>query len=215
MEVDDGIKTIIDYMYRKTPPWKLIIGSGVDEAITHRFSRYTSTAGSFPGVHWQGERRTKVIVKYYGQVGIDTYSESHGRRLGFDPSNWAPTIWELVPYSFLIDYFVNVDDIVSAATLSRSGLRWTSKTVVKEITEFLRPTAVVANTSSSVDYRAYHGCQPGVTYRLKTVDRNPYVGSLVPSLQLSLPTLPKQLMNITALLNNSRTVSNYLSKLFK
>jgi cell division protein FtsL len=40
----------------------------------------------------------------------------------------VPTLWELTPYSFLADYFVNLGDILSAAVQSTVGVVWTNHT---------------------------------------------------------------------------------------
>jgi len=42
------------------------------------------------------------------QYGADT------SRLGLDWSNVLPAVWEAIPYSFLVDYFTNAGDVISA-----------------------------------------------------------------------------------------------------
>lgn len=49
--------------------------------------------------------------------------------LGFDHANWIPAIWEAVPWSWLIDYFTNVQEILQACATNTSGVKWISKTV--------------------------------------------------------------------------------------
>lgn len=49
--------------------------------------------------------------------------------LGFTPQDWLPAAWEVVPWSWLLDYFTNVGDIISAAATSVHGVTWINKTV--------------------------------------------------------------------------------------
>jgi hypothetical protein len=44
-------------------------------------------------------------------------------RLGISPRDWIPTAWNLLPLSFVADYFVNIGDCLSAAGVSKSGLK--------------------------------------------------------------------------------------------
>ena len=44
--------------------------------------------------------------------------------LGFDPANIVPTVWELVPWSFLIDYFTNVGEVLNAWSFPDWRIRW-------------------------------------------------------------------------------------------
>jgi hypothetical protein len=44
-------------------------------------------------------------------------------RLGISPRDWIPTAWNLLPLSFVADYFVNIGDCLSAAGVLKSGLK--------------------------------------------------------------------------------------------
>lgn len=48
--------------------------------------------------------------------------------LGFQPRKWIPAIWEVVPWSFLADYFTNIQEILEAAAADVSGVTWCSRT---------------------------------------------------------------------------------------
>lgn len=48
---------------------------------------------------------------------------------GFTLENFVPTVWELLPYSFVLEYFSNIGDIISASCMSTAGISWRSKSV--------------------------------------------------------------------------------------
>jgi hypothetical protein len=43
--------------------------------------------------------------------------------------NFVPTAWELVPYSFLVDYFSNIGEILSSTTVIPSDIAWAAHQV--------------------------------------------------------------------------------------
>jgi hypothetical protein len=45
------------------------------------------------------------------------------QRIGLSPADWIPTCWNLLPMSFVADYFVNIGDCLTAAGTSTSGLK--------------------------------------------------------------------------------------------
>jgi hypothetical protein len=49
---------------------------------------------------------------------------SVARTLGILPERFLPTVWELIPYSFVVDYFVNVGDIVASYAFQRNNIVW-------------------------------------------------------------------------------------------
>lgn len=79
------------------------------------------------------EKSTVATVQYVVGLkrevsGPTTGLENVGRRLGFQIQNFVPTAYELLPWSFLIDYFVNIGDILEAVCTDTSAISWINKT---------------------------------------------------------------------------------------
>ena len=83
---------------------------------------------------WKGQQRTtfSVSVRYKGAVLADTPEPSFAEFTGFGQSNFIPTVWNLIPYSFLVDYFTNIGTVLDSMSLGRVNLAWGVKTVRKE-----------------------------------------------------------------------------------
>lgn len=61
----------------------------------------------------------------------ETSSSAFGRVIAdsrFDLSEVIPTAWELIPWSFLADYFTNIGDVLGTAFVSRSNVAWVCRT---------------------------------------------------------------------------------------
>lgn len=78
------------------------------------------------------ERRASdtVSVRYSGAIkaSVTGTSRVNASSLGLAPRNFVPTIWELIPWSFAIDYFTNVGDVITAYSNGIASLAWGSKT---------------------------------------------------------------------------------------
>jgi len=47
---------------------------------------------------------------------------------GFNPSDFVPALWEVTPWSFVVDYFTNVGDIIEAAVTDTKAVKWIVRT---------------------------------------------------------------------------------------
>jgi hypothetical protein len=211
-DIDAGLTTITDSLVRDWPPRKLVIGFGRDRE-TYRNGTSIMGTNTTPFIQYANSQTTECFIKYYGMVTIGTNSLGSSRRVGFDLSNFVPTLWELTPYSFLADYFLNIQDIISAATLQRSTVLWMSKTVVcSDEMAVTSPIALIGNGNSNLSKGSFVDAQTGVCYRRKVVSRNPYYGSIVPDLEFSIPGVGKKWLNMAALLSNSRRTSKQINR---
>lgn len=106
------------------------------------------------------------------------------------------TLWEVMPWSWLVDYFVNVGSIIEAVCTSESNVVYVSKSVITEQSVTFQYTQPVPVASRFVlqEFRPMIG-----TYQSRTVSRTSGpVG--IPPLVFNLPRNKIQLMNIAAIL---------------
>jgi hypothetical protein len=110
--------------------------------------------------------------------------------LGFRWEDFIPTVWELIPYSFLVDYFTNIGDVLSAWSHQDFGQRWACKTVITTVDRQVAGQRLNSNAESAlslgqldeIDFDKYN-----VTRRYKEVVRDLYTGDFVPSLAFEVP----------------------------
>jgi hypothetical protein len=194
----------------KQPPFKVITSFGESESLISQdlFSNQIQTAQWFqPRI-----RKGKVRVVIRGVIDLQPSS----RRLlnpelwGFDPVSWVPTAWELIPYSFLVDYFSNVGDVLQAWCGQHFRPRWQSETVRTWIEE----TYPRVSLSNQKDIRTEFVNTPfgyppyGVFTRCK-VTRYPNLNSLVPELVFEIPGLSTKWINLAALLSTKSKYAFY------
>lgn len=115
--------------------------------------------------------------------------------------NWAdlaPTVWELMPWSFLADYFSNIGDVISAASMSMSNVAWSSHTVRKSIDSKLIPSGFLEKSS----WWHISGGSYGLSRTLYTsVSRD--TGDIpIPGIRFECPGRSGQLLNLAALLGS-------------
>lgn len=127
--------TLARNKYGAMPPSLAVKGFGKDE--TASFASQATTYGIWGGLRSLMVHRadtTIAQVKYYHSfhpdwfapaVDLDDQLGNLGFRLGEIPS----TAWELLSYSWLIDYFVNVQRVLDALALQVPNPMWGYKNV--------------------------------------------------------------------------------------
>lgn len=50
---------------------------------------------------------------------------------GFEMNEFVPTLWEWCPWSFLVDYFTNIGDLVEASTTVTGDVKWLNYSVLR------------------------------------------------------------------------------------
>jgi len=78
------------------------------------------------------KRFTEHTVKIIAGIERElTFGNESAWRLaemsGFKMQDFLPTVWELIPWSFVVDYFVNVGEFINSVATNTSHVSWVSQ----------------------------------------------------------------------------------------
>lgn len=148
----------------------------------------------------------QAYARYYGQIGMipEGTIASNLQQLGVGWRNFVPTLYELTPYSWLIDYFTSLGDIVNALSINRASVLWLSRV------HAWKSTGTVVPYKLPDEYRELNGgtlrLMESKPMRLKIAfnhfERAQYNVSLVPDFRFNLGLSLKQEANVFAVLRN-------------
>ena len=126
---------------------------------------------------------------------------------GFQPQNFIPAAWELLPWSFLADYFTNIGDILNASIVSTDDVAWVNKTLIIEVEKF-GSFKLVPGSAPGTGWTIYATGGGRGTHRAKkkVVNRTVGVGLDLPTLQFNFDLAPGQLANVDALLSQANAL---------
>lgn len=120
---------------------------------------------------------------------------------GFSLQNVVPTVWELLPWSFLVDYFINVNAVLEAYTTDTAAVKWASKTSLTGVVRTV--TGRVDVRDSQADFGSYFvasGDSDAGMFVLDVTSLTRTSGLTYPTLTFKLPDTPRQVGNMAALL---------------
>lgn len=138
--------------------------------------------------------------KFRGYVRRDIHSTPAGavQLLGFDPWQFVPAAWELMPWSFLIDYFSNIGDVLESTAVDQSKIAWTNVSTVIEQTSTFNVRVAPPSYQQGSDVEV-SGRPSTAILRKRTVVRTTPSTIGLPTVTLELPGRPAQFANMTAL----------------
>jgi hypothetical protein len=129
------------------------------------------------------------------------------------PEDFAPTAWNVLPYSFVIDYFLNIGDVIDGFSFPSAALRWCNKSTVSEtiyrveFTQDVKSFITTLNIPAS-GYRLLNSeiSSAPLDVAVRQFARQSITASdLVPPLVIHIPPLSaKPWLNIAALINGSK-----------
>jgi hypothetical protein len=173
------------------------------------FQLYTSS-NYFPGSRTirppQGSSRVtgRYSVRYKGAIRVETDNDGRISRnavLQLDLPHFLPTAWDLIPYSFIADYFANIGDIIRAYSFQSGDLSWGCKTVRTTIlaeSNFGSPSGVVT-PGYVVEWEVGPQGNPSAeTVHFTRSAINP--GDLIPKFQFRIPVSSTPWVNMSAIL---------------
>lgn len=162
------------------------------------------------------EASTQYIVGLELQERLDESSLSRLLRLsGITLENFIPALYEIAPWSFLIDYFSNLGEVIASGTTDTSEVKWFVKTNRQRSSRLVSPlvespvTNLAAAAASLVSYTGDFGRSQTIR---TTLTRSIGTTLGTPKIHLTHPgDNVKKLLNIVALLEQQRIGSRDLS----
>jgi hypothetical protein len=123
-------------------------------------------------------------------------------RAGITFRDFVPTIWELVPYSFLVDYFTNIGDILEAGATSTSDVKWVCRTKrsTARLFQFDAPDTLKTQENRTVTGSPSYSATSAVN-----VERESPIPGF-PKFEVSIPSSPTQWINMAALASGAKAV---------
>jgi len=186
-----------------------IRGVGVNErdfGLSAEFSNNLDIFGRNSYAYKQ-QKFARAIVVYDGELllrsdPIDRTSAVS--QLGFEFREFIPTVWNLLPWSFVVDYFTNVGDLMEA--LCNVGVQpaWLRKTVVQE--SYCRAVAPrLVQTGYGGAFKLTNTVfSPGTfVANDKQIGRSDATYSnLIPTFRIEIPGMGRKWLNLGALMSN-------------
>jgi hypothetical protein len=91
---------------------------------------YTVAGTNYIRGNYRKVETWQAYVRYRGDVVVQaaTTFADKAARWGFTPEEFLPTAWELLPWSFLVDYFTTIGDFIDASGARTSSIKWAART---------------------------------------------------------------------------------------
>jgi hypothetical protein len=135
-DIKDGARAIAENMNRSpfNANWAYVRCRGYERGNPVN----SESSDAIAGADWKVSNRqydeSEVIVRACVRTYATHPVRPNLKSLGFTPEDFVPTVWNLIPYSFLVDYFTNIGDVLSAWSNRNSLLWWWNSTTIRKRT---------------------------------------------------------------------------------
>lgn len=160
-------------------------------------------------------KKRENIVHYRGVMAIEVENPymSESRYWGFSPNDIIPTVWELTPYSFLIDYFSNIGKVLDAYSVLRTRLRWGARTQRQAGIVLLEDAVSTIDLDPDAIIISHFVNSGSLNNTKSSFTRTPISQVPIPDFRFKLPNSSTKWINIAALValrsRNVKTSSFY------
>jgi len=207
-DIDDAFKALGRLATERQP--RLLVRTSSSSLENHPVIETVYNANDYE-IKVLTRRQSLYGCRIYGCVSIDQGVDRWQSEFGFKLDEFVPTLWELIPFSFLADYFINVGAVIDAYALNTSGVRWlamgefSSNNLENEVIPTFQPLSGWTYNQNSILLG-----KP-TTKRSIVKSRKPIsTADLMPSLRFKIPGSSTQWLNIAALSAQLSTTSRNL-----
>jgi hypothetical protein len=211
-DLEDGYKAYSDLVKERDNEQVLVSGYGIEEKVTANINGRTqsfhiASGGVLPCILTDTET-DKAFVKIKGMVvrRVDATLRDKLARVGFNLREFIPTVWELIPWSFLVDYFTNIGDVLEASAFNQADLAWVDRVSVQTRTYRAIASPDYTKINDSFYTVSFTGEPVMMQYERRLVIRSPNVSLATPSFAFELPGKPAQFANMLALFAQANSV---------
>jgi len=115
------------------PNGKLVKGWAQETTVTATYRNLPVYVNGWVRLYADRVESSEATVRYQVMVNLEDAAGFPGiaRILGLDLEHFVPTVWELIPFSFVVDYFTNIGDIIYAVSRGTGSIRWVNRTDVQ------------------------------------------------------------------------------------
>jgi hypothetical protein len=149
----------------------------------------------------------EYIVCIYGMIRTGANTDglvSRAQTLQLDLPHFVPTIWDLIPYSFIVDYFVNVGDIINALSVVNSTFIWGGQDIISNYVHDFSDITIAYNAQPPYVTRRMDLAKGGHA-RFTRRDTSRFIftpAGLLPEVQFHIPLSEKPWENMGAILTS-------------
>lgn len=199
-DVDAALEGLLNLRYRS--PRIRISGSGSSDRVVSS-SPFSISLNHGGLIGFLKIKKQSVRYRLDGCVSINPNIPDYRREFGLTLSEFVPTLWELMPYSFLVDYITNIGDIIDALRYQRSNINWVCYGFEQKERIFSEPTTFKPGTNPDPNrfefVCRYRPSSEEYSVESRIVERDSFHESLVPSLEFEIPGMGTKWVNMAAL----------------
>lgn len=203
-DIEDAAKAYKAYAEREELTF--VSGKAFDRSSSHVTTDLSSP--NYLYMIQDAKEHQEDRVKFKGMV-VHQFSgilEDPASRLielsGFRLGEFIPTLWELMPYSFVVDYFTNIGDILNATSALHAKLAWKSCsrwTSTKRETQIRLDRSKINNPVEGSNWSISESSTPMQAEKMNYSRSVPTLQ--VPALVIQIPGIGWTWVNLAALLN--------------
>lgn len=102
-------------------------------------------------VQYDVAQHAETSVRWYGKVRIDAHTGTFASNFGLTLDNWVPSLYELIPYSWAVDYFTGIGDFISSVCLPLSKLQFYGRSRKTSVTRTLVNPRLITGLADASD----------------------------------------------------------------